>query len=154
MVPVVVALVRVYLGWAYVGDRLLSAVVEYEETGWRVHCRPLATPRQRRPGSSCAARKDTRSPRLLRRGIPPARPPTMHPWQLTRQLKRRDCVCAVDNRSVCRYDGQTWVKPPKVLARDRLLGSYEVRSISRASDALRRGCDCIGCVPGSRRGLQ
>lgn len=35
MVPVVIALVRVYLGWAYVGDRLLSAVVEYEETGWR-----------------------------------------------------------------------------------------------------------------------
>ena len=36
LVPVVVALVRVYLGWAYVGNRLLSAVVEYEETGWRV----------------------------------------------------------------------------------------------------------------------
>lgn len=59
LVPVVVALVRVYLGWAYVGNRLLSAVVEYEETGW--------------------------------------------------------------------YDGQMWVKPPKVLARDRLLGSYEVK---------------------------
>lgn len=23
-----------YLGWAYVGNRLLSATVEYEETGW------------------------------------------------------------------------------------------------------------------------
>ena len=26
----------------------------------------------------------------------------------------------------CRYDGQTFVKPPEVLARDRLLGAYEV----------------------------
>ena len=59
LVPVVAAMLRVYMGWAYVGNRLLSAVVEYEETGW--------------------------------------------------------------------YDGQIWVKPPKVLARDRLLGSYEVK---------------------------
>jgi hypothetical protein len=28
---------------------------------------------------------------------------------------------------VCRYDGQTFQKPPEVLARDRLLGSYEVK---------------------------
>ncbi|XBI64342.1 hypothetical protein VPH35_044521 [Triticum aestivum] len=49
---------RIYLGWSYVGDRLLSAVVPYEETGW--------------------------------------------------------------------YDGQMWVKPAEVLARDRLLGSYKV----------------------------
>ncbi|KAF5726164.1 hypothetical protein HS088_TW23G00905 [Tripterygium wilfordii] len=26
--------VRMYLGWAYVGNRLLSVTVEYEETGW------------------------------------------------------------------------------------------------------------------------
>ncbi|KAJ7548102.1 hypothetical protein O6H91_08G117200 [Diphasiastrum complanatum] len=50
---------RLYLGWAYVGNRLFSATVEYEETGW--------------------------------------------------------------------YDGQVWVKPPEVLARDRLLGSYTVK---------------------------
>ncbi|XP_077233767.1 DUF1230 family protein (DUF1230) isoform X5 [Tasmannia lanceolata] len=49
---------RIYLGWSYVGDRLLSAVIPYEESGW--------------------------------------------------------------------YDGQMWVKPPEVLARDRLLGSYKV----------------------------
>lgn len=32
----IVALVvlRIYLGWQYVGDRLLSASVAYEETGW------------------------------------------------------------------------------------------------------------------------
>jgi Conserved in the green lineage and diatoms 27 len=59
LVVVCVALLRVYLGWAYVGNRLLSAVIEYEETGW--------------------------------------------------------------------YDGQLFVKPPKVLARDRLLGTYEVK---------------------------
>lgn len=29
-----VLVVRMYLGWAYVGNRLLSATVEYEETGW------------------------------------------------------------------------------------------------------------------------
>ncbi|OVA17073.1 Uncharacterized protein family Ycf36 [Macleaya cordata] len=52
---------RIYLGWSYVGDRLLSAVVAYEETGW--------------------------------------------------------------------YDGQMWVKPPEVLARDRLLGSYKVKPV-------------------------
>ncbi|KAL8503964.1 hypothetical protein ACS0TY_022628 [Phlomoides rotata] len=31
---VIFAVVRMYLGWAYVGNRLLSATVEYEETGW------------------------------------------------------------------------------------------------------------------------
>ncbi|XP_022936392.1 uncharacterized protein ycf36 isoform X3 [Cucurbita moschata] len=31
---VTIAVVRMYLGWAYVGNRLLSATVEYEETGW------------------------------------------------------------------------------------------------------------------------
>ncbi|ERN19755.1 uncharacterized protein ycf36 [Amborella trichopoda] len=55
------AALRMYLGWAYVGNRLLSATVEYEETGW--------------------------------------------------------------------YDGQIWVKPPEILARDRLLGSYSVKPI-------------------------
>ncbi|KAI3462707.1 hypothetical protein Pfo_019370 [Paulownia fortunei] len=52
---------RIYLGWSYVGDRLLSAVIPYEETGW--------------------------------------------------------------------YDGQMWVKPPEILARDRLLGSYKVKPV-------------------------
>ncbi|KAK7310721.1 hypothetical protein RJT34_08411 [Clitoria ternatea] len=31
---VTLAVVRMYLGWAYVGNRLLSATIEYEETGW------------------------------------------------------------------------------------------------------------------------
>lgn len=53
--------IRVYLGWAYVSKRLLSATVEYEETGW--------------------------------------------------------------------YDGQVFVKPPEVLMRDRLLGTYEVKPV-------------------------
>lgn len=58
---VCLVVLRIYLGWSYVGDRLLSAVVPYEETGW--------------------------------------------------------------------YDGQMWVKPPEVLARDRLLGSYKVKPV-------------------------
>ncbi|KAJ3695003.1 hypothetical protein LUZ60_000380 [Juncus effusus] len=61
LLAVTIAVVRIYLGWAYVGNRLLSATVEYEETGW--------------------------------------------------------------------YDGQTWVKTPEVLARDRLLGSFTVKPI-------------------------
>ncbi|KAI4315039.1 hypothetical protein L6164_027888 [Bauhinia variegata] len=52
---------RIYLGWSYVGDRLLSAVIPYEESGW--------------------------------------------------------------------YDGQMWVKPPEILSRDRLLGSYKVKPV-------------------------
>ncbi|KAH8953911.1 hypothetical protein BDL97_08G052500 [Sphagnum fallax] len=58
---VAVLLLRMYLGWSYVGDRLLSAVVPYEETGW--------------------------------------------------------------------YDGQLYVKPPEILARDRLLGAYQVKPV-------------------------
>ncbi|XP_038981181.1 protein CONSERVED IN THE GREEN LINEAGE AND DIATOMS 27, chloroplastic isoform X2 [Phoenix dactylifera] len=34
LLAVTLAVVRMYLGWAYVGNRLLSATVEYEETGW------------------------------------------------------------------------------------------------------------------------
>ncbi|KAK9211236.1 hypothetical protein WN943_000610 [Citrus x changshan-huyou] len=34
VIVVTLAVVRMYLGWAYVGNRLLSATVEYEETGW------------------------------------------------------------------------------------------------------------------------
>eukprot|EP00803_Ostreobium_quekettii_P005949 evm.model.scf_213EXC.3 EVM.evm.TU.scf_213EXC.3 scf_213EXC:44727-48958(+) len=56
------AAIRLYLVWSYVGTRLMSATVEYEETGW--------------------------------------------------------------------YDGQIFVKPPEVLTRDRLLGTYEVRLCS------------------------
>ena len=34
LVVVVLVVLRIYLGWAYVGDRLLSAAIPYEETGW------------------------------------------------------------------------------------------------------------------------
>ena len=34
------AVIRIYLGWSYVGDRLLSAAVAYEETGWWLSCIP------------------------------------------------------------------------------------------------------------------
>jgi Conserved in the green lineage and diatoms 27 len=38
-------------------------------------------------------------------------------------------VPKVGSRRSCRYDGQTFVKPPEVLTRDRLLGLYEVKPI-------------------------
>ena len=41
LLVVAVAVLRIYLGWAYVGNRLLSASVEYEETGWWVSCSSL-----------------------------------------------------------------------------------------------------------------
>lgn len=61
LLVVAVAALRIFLAWKYVGDRLLTAALEYEETGW--------------------------------------------------------------------YDGQVFVKPPEVLARDRLLGTYEVKPV-------------------------
>ena len=30
---------------------------------------------------------------------------------------------------MCRYDGQTFVKPPECLTRDRLLGMYETKPV-------------------------
>ena len=34
LVVVAIVVIRIFLGWAYVSDRLLSAVYPYEETGW------------------------------------------------------------------------------------------------------------------------
>jgi hypothetical protein len=34
LVVVAVACIRIYLGWSYVGKRLFSVAVAYEETGW------------------------------------------------------------------------------------------------------------------------
>lgn len=55
------ALIRLYLGWAYISSRLVSQKVVYEESGW--------------------------------------------------------------------YDGQSWTKPTEVLARDRLVVSYQIQPI-------------------------
>lgn len=80
LVVVAAAAARVYLGWRYVGDRLLSAAYPYEESGW--------------------------------------------------------------------YDGQTFVKPPAVLARDRLLGAYEVRPTLAKLRRTLLGCGALllGCA--------
>lgn len=58
---VALLVLRLYLGWSYVGSRLFQETIVYEETGW--------------------------------------------------------------------YDGQTWIKPPEVLSRDRLVVSYQVQPI-------------------------
>ncbi len=39
-VVVSAAVLRVYLGYAYVGNRLLTASLDYEETGWYAACLP------------------------------------------------------------------------------------------------------------------
>lgn len=61
LIVVAIANLRIYLGWKYVADRLMTATLAYEETGW--------------------------------------------------------------------YDGQFFVKPPEILTRDRLLGTYEARPV-------------------------
>ena len=61
LIIVSLVVIRIFLGWSYVSDRLLSATYPYEETGW--------------------------------------------------------------------YDGQVFVKPPEILARDRLLGTYEAKPV-------------------------
>ncbi len=61
LIFVLMAAVRLYLGWIHIKNRLNSETVFYEESGW--------------------------------------------------------------------YDGQTWIKTPEVLTRDRLLVSYEVQPI-------------------------
>ena len=43
---------------------------------------------------------------------------------LARKVQEGPCLTL---GSTCRYDGQTFVKPPEVLTRDRLLGTYEVK---------------------------
>lgn len=63
MIMVAIVVARIFLGWSYVSDRLLSAAIPYEETGW--------------------------------------------------------------------YDGETFVKPPEILTRDRLLGMYETKPVLR-----------------------
>ncbi|WP_299493585.1 CGLD27 family protein [Acaryochloris sp. IP29b_bin.137] len=66
---------RLYLGWSYVCDRLLKEKIFYEETGW--------------------------------------------------------------------YDGQYWTKPPEVLDRERLIGTYEVQPILQR---LRRSLGLLGIL--------
>jgi hypothetical protein len=61
LILVILILLRLYLGWSYVCDRLSQETVFYEESGW--------------------------------------------------------------------YDGQTWQKPPEMLARDRLIVAYQVQPL-------------------------
>ncbi|PNH02065.1 hypothetical protein TSOC_012026 [Tetrabaena socialis] len=80
LLVVAVLVIRIYLGWSYVGDRLLSAAVPYEETGWWV---PYAGWRGRR----CRTR---------RQGVGKA-PGRRHPAAATRlmppvALMQRQCV--------------------------------------------------------------
>lgn len=48
----------------------------------------------------------------------------------------------------CRYDGQTFVKPPEVLTRDRLLGMYEVKPVlsKLRTTLLGSGAALMACV--------
>jgi len=43
------------------------------------------------------------------------------------------------------YDGQVFVKPPEVLARDRLLGSYEVRAAAADRHAVAAAAGRLPC---------
>ena len=91
LVTTVVTL-RIYLGWSYVGERLLSATIEYEVRS--AHCPCMQAAECWARGAMCVTRESC----LQETG-----------W----------------------YDGQQFVKPPEVLARDRLLGTYEVNPVMR-----------------------
>lgn len=63
------------------------------------------------------------------------------------------CLCACARR----YDGEVFVKPPEVLMRDRLLGSYEVGCLGTWRGALGRlweqrkeGSGALEQQPGAR----
>ncbi len=61
-----------------------------------------------------------------------AQGPHKHPRQAQHPPYIEDILLRLTLGCCClpaqpRYDGQTWVKPPEVLTRDRLLGAYEVR---------------------------
>ncbi|KAJ6914851.1 hypothetical protein NC651_016975 [Populus alba x Populus x berolinensis] len=101
IVVVSLAVVRMYLGWAYVGNRLLSATVEYEETGWY-------------DGQKDGAMKIEDCDYLrncVRAGL--------RPWQ---------CLCCKGRKVSC-DEHWIWVKTAEVLARDRLLGSFSVKPV-------------------------
>eukprot|EP00850_Spirogloea_muscicola_P017269 SM000146S00989 [mRNA] locus=s146:302266:304349:- [translate_table: standard] len=90
-VVVTVVALRLYLGWAYIGNRLFSATVEYEETGWY-------------DGE-------------VRRHLLNAHPCSQLIMSFLQMVEEQKELAV----------GIVWVKPPEVLARDRLLASYNVR---------------------------
>ncbi|KAE8714022.1 Map3k delta-1 protein kinase isoform 1 [Hibiscus syriacus] len=104
-----------YLGWAYVGNRLLSATVEYEETGvvrWAgiVHL----------VESIAASFYDN----LLF---------SFSPINSNFILRLLVAILQWDGYSICFltiiFPPQIWVKTTEVLARDRLLGSFTVKPV-------------------------
>lgn len=108
-------LLRVYLGWAYVGKRLLSAKVYYEEVR---RARARARARVLRGATifgPCASR--------------PIAPTPLRPRGCSHTPARADSRRPPPSRQTGWYDGQTFVKPPEVLARDRLMGTYEVKPV-------------------------
>ena len=48
------------------------------------------------------------------------------PWR-SAHASARASFCSLNSCMPHRYDGQVFVKPPEVLTRDRLLGTYEVK---------------------------
>lgn len=101
LLVVAVAVLRIYLGWSYVGDRLLSAAVEYEETGWY-------DGQVRAPGQREGVRAELSLSFIMPVG--------------------RHMLTFVSGTAMSTDAWvQVFVKPPQILARDRLLGRYEVR---------------------------
>ena len=129
---VAVAILRIYLGWAYVGNRLLSAAVDYEESGWWVaaglsfFCSLVLGSCHRPSGPGTGHALQLGYLMAVHASMPclgqPEQRDQMQQLALTAGQGVEAHLPVFD-----RYDGQTFVKPPEVLARDRLLGTYEVK---------------------------
>ena len=129
LLVVAVAVLRIYLGWAYVGDRLLSAAArdpfsQRHATSCAIifaYGAAASAERTLEPCNSASLFEDLRARIVLMPG-------RTHGWTIgLAQPTVRFHARQVEYEETGWYDGQVFVKPPEVLARDRLLGSYEVR---------------------------
>ncbi|CAI5958727.1 unnamed protein product [Closterium sp. NIES-65] len=101
---VTLAALRLYLGWSYIGNRLFSATVEYEETGWY------------------DGQVWVKTPELL------ARDRLLASYKVGRVAHTQQISCFF----LASLDAQVLVKTtrPELLARDRLLASYKVGRVA------------------------
>lgn len=107
----------------YVCDRLLSASVDYEESGWWVGVV------RERFGTTCQGDEGAVLQELKgkkggawERLLPHVKPLNRCDTHGTAQTAPIPLPCVPLLDRPCRYDGQVFVKPPEVLTRDRLLG--------------------------------
>ena len=108
MLVVLAAVLRIYLGWSYVGNRRGHSLAL--PTLFLVRDRLFSTfaPHAQKCRASLRSGAHLFLPRKT-------------------AAQSRLLSATIEYEETGWYDGQLWTKPPEVLARDRLLGTYEVR---------------------------